>query len=261
MRPDVVFITNPTSKHIPVALLAAKNGCDIFIEKPISNNMNNLQKLRKLVQKKKLITYVACQFRFHPLILKIKKMIKSSSIGEIVYARAEWSEYLPEWHPWENYRIGYSARKDLGGGVILTQVHPIDYLYWFFGKIKSVKSIYAHNSDLKMNVEDLAEIILRFKNGIIGSVHVDYIQRPRVHQMTIVGLEGRIFWDCHARKMLVTYVNGKTKIYRDPLGFVRNSMFIDEVKHFMECVKKRKNTINTLDQGIDVLEVALKAKQ
>ncbi len=259
-KPDVAFITNPTSLHIPVALKCAKAGCHLFFEKPISNSLKGINELMRIIKSKKLITFVGCQFRFHPLLIKIRHVINSSKIGKVVYARAEWSEYLPDWHPWENYKIGYSARKDLGGGVTLTQIHPVDYLYWFFGKIKEVKSIYGNVSNLGIRVEDMAEIILRFENEIIGNVHVDYIQKPRVHQMVIVGLKGRIFWDCHAKYMTITYKDGKEEIFRDPKNFERNSMFIDEVQHFLDCVKRKKQTINPIEQGIDVLKVVLKAK-
>lgn len=260
LNPDVAFITNPTSLHVSVAIKCAQKGCDLFMEKPISNSLQGLNQLIKIVKSKKLVTLMGCQFRFHPLIQKIKEMITEKKLGRVVYARAEMSEYLPDWHPWENYKIGYSARKDLGGGVVLTQIHPIDYLYWFFGKVEEVKSIYASASDLQLEVEDVAEIVLKFENGVIGNVHVDYIQKPRVHQAMILGLRGRISWDCHAKNMVIADRGGKEKIINDPKDFDRNTMFIEEVKHFLDCVDNRKPTINPVEQGIDVLKAALKAK-
>jgi predicted dehydrogenase len=127
-KPDVCMITNPTSMHVEIALKAASAGCHLYIEKPLSHNLEDLEDLEKLVYEKKLSTFITYQFRFHPHIIKLKEIFKNSDYGKGLYVTTEWSEYLPDWHPWENYKEGYSARKDLGGGVLLTQIHPMNYL-------------------------------------------------------------------------------------------------------------------------------------
>jgi len=71
--------------------------------------------------------------------------------------------------------LGYAAKKDLGGGVVLTQIHEIDYLYWFFGDVKEVFSITGKFSDLELDVDDTSSNLIRFKNNVISE---DYIQRP-----------------------------------------------------------------------------------
>lgn len=260
MKPDVAFICNPTSLHIPTAIKAAQHGCHIFLEKPISDNMNGVDELKVIVDRKKLVTFVGCQFRFHPLLKKIKSLVDSEALGKIMYARAEWSEYLPDWHLWEDYKFSYSARKELGGGVLLTQIHPVDYLYWMFGNVTEVKSLYGTVGNLTLEVEDLAEVLLKFESGIIGSVHVDYIQKPRVHILNIVGKKARIFWDCHHGFMEITDKDGNTERTEDPQEFERNTMFLDEVKHFMDCVQNKKQTIHPIEQGINTLAIILAAK-
>lgn len=50
--------------------------------------------------------------------------------------RAVWGDYLPDWQPWEDHRQGYAARRAMGGGTILTLIHAIDVLYWFFGSAR-----------------------------------------------------------------------------------------------------------------------------
>lgn len=259
-NPDVAFITNPTSLHIQVALKAAKKGCHLFLEKPISHNMVGVYELKKITDEKNLVTFVGCHLRFHPLLTQIKEIVDSGKIGKIFYARAEWSEYLPDWHTWEDYSKGYSARKDLGGGAIMTLIHSIDLLYWMIGKASEVKSENGKLSNLNLDVEDIAEIIIKFKSGAIGNVHVDFIQKPYVNTLTLNGLNGKIFWDYHAKFMEITDREGKKEIIKDPDGFEKNQMYIDELKHFLGCVKNKKKTINSLDQGIDTLNIALKAK-
>ena len=132
-EPEVVFVCNPSSLHMPVALAAAKAGAHIFIEKPVSNSMTGLDELLSVVRARKLVCYVGYNFRFHPGLIRMKYLIDSRFFGNILGARAEVGEYLPGWHKYEDYREMYAAREDLGGGVILSQIHEMDLIYWFFG--------------------------------------------------------------------------------------------------------------------------------
>jgi predicted dehydrogenase len=260
-KPDVAIIANPTSLHVEVALKCAKAGCNLFIEKPVSHNLVHLQELHSLVKKKGLITFIGCQFRFHPHLQTIKYWVKNKALGRVIYASARWAEYLPDWHPWEDYRKGYSALKRLGGGVILTLIHPIDYMYWLFGGVSRVTCIHDRLPGLKTDVENIAEITLGFNNKVIGHVHVDYFQKPRVHDLLIVAEKRRIYWNCHEGILISESRNGKKYIRRNPRGFERNGMFISELKHFLYCIKKRKQTLIPLKEGIEVLRIALEAAE
>jgi predicted dehydrogenase len=79
--------------------------------------------------------------------------------------------------------------------VVLTLCHPLDYLRWLFGEVVQTAAFSGHLSDLEVDTEDLAEILLRFESGMIGSVHLDYCQRPGSHRMEIICTQGTIRWD------------------------------------------------------------------
>ncbi|MFH1506865.1 MAG: Gfo/Idh/MocA family oxidoreductase [Candidatus Omnitrophota bacterium] len=260
-KPDVAIIANPTSLHVNTALKCAKAGCDLFIEKPLSHNLFGLRELDSLADRKGLVTFIGCQFRFHPHLQAIKKWIDDGTLGKVIYVSARWAEYLPDWHPWEDYRKGYSASEKLGGGVILTLIHPIDYLYWFFGNTSDIICRHEKISSLDTKVEDLTDIILNFRKKIIGHIHLDYFQRPRVHDLLIVGEKKRIYWNCHEGILSSEDRNGRKRLWKEPAGFERNSMFINELKHFMFCARKRRQTRIPLKEGIEVLKIALKAKE
>ena len=89
-------------------------------------------------------------------------MDQEGRLGRLLAARVHFGEYLPAWHPWEDYRQGYAARADLGGGVLLTQCHSLDYLPWLVGEVESVWGFVGKLSDLEVDVDDTAEIGLRF---------------------------------------------------------------------------------------------------
>jgi len=199
---------------------------------------------------------VGCQFRFHPLLIALREGLQSGRIGTAVEAQAEWGEYLPDWHPWENHREGYAAREDLGGGVMLTLIHPIDYLYWLFGETAEVQSEYGKLDELQTKVpDDWAKLKLRFKQGASASVDLDYIQRPAVHRLTVQGSSGHAALDFHAGELVWTMDNEEAEHVGVDADFTRNDMFVAEMKHFLDCVAAGKATDLPLEDGIEGLRI------
>ena len=257
-KPDAVIISNPTSLHLDIAIPAAEQGCHLFIEKPISHSLEDVDELKSALVRGGGKVFTAFQFRFHPGLQKIRELINTRAIGRPLSFRVHWGEYLPDWHPWEDYRKGYSARADLGGGVVLTLCHPLDYLRWLFGNVESLWAFTNSDSDLNLEVEDTAEIGLRFENNLIGSVHLDYVQQPPMHQLEIICTGGTIRWDNHDGAVDVFKSQTKDWVHFPlPDGFDRNDLFVAEMSHFLDLIHGIADPICTLDDGIWSLELAL----
>lgn len=238
-KPDAVFITNPTSLHLPFALKAARKGCHLFIEKPISCSLDGLDELFSIVEKNKLICYVGFNLRFHPNLIKIKELLTKKKIGRVLFARIQVGQYLPDWHPHEDYRNGYSARKDLGGGVLLTLIHELDYAYWLFGEIESVCAYLGKLSSLEIDVEDTASIIMKTRENAFLEIHLDYIQKPQVRTCEIVGEDGRIEWDYFKNEVKLSLNKDESPVSYKEDKFERNDMYEDEMEHFLKCIKNK----------------------
>jgi len=261
-RPRCAVISNPNARHVDVALAAAQAGCHLFIEKPLSHTLDHCQQLADVARQNGLTTMIGCQFRFHPLLGSLRNQLAAGRVGQVLGARAEWGEFLPDWHPWEDHRQSYSARADLGGGVVLTLIHPLDYLYWLFGPVADVQASIRGVPSLQTAAgDDWAEIILQFASGVIGQVHLDYVQKPTVHTLVVWGDRGRAVCDYHAGTLTWQSPDGQTEVENVPAGFERNTMFLDEMKHFLDAVAQRRSSDIPLADGIAVLDVALKAKQ
>ena len=272
-KPDAVVVANPTSLHLDIAIPAAKAGCHILLEKPVSHSQEGLDALQKAAQKSGSKILVGFQFRYHPTLNKARELIRSGTLGQVLTVHAHWGEYLPNWHPWEDYRQSYAARADLGGGVIGTLTHPLDYLRYLLGEIDALWSFNGHFSPLEMDVEDAAEIGLKFTSGAIGGVHVNYVQRPPVHRLEIVGTNGTLRWDnadgiLHFYKMPAPFGSYSEappapveETFHLPDGFDRNDLFLAQTRHFLDIARGKAEPVCTLEDGIRIQELVQAARE
>ncbi len=260
-RPHIAVICAPTSFHLSLALQAAEQGCHLFIEKPLADRWEGVERLLKIVKERGLVSLVGCNLRFHPGLMTVKSLIDAGSIGEGLAARVEVGQYLPDWHPWEDYRSGYSARQDLGGGVILDAIHEIDYVRWLLGEAAAVNCFAAKLSRLDIDTEDTAAIWLRLASGAIAELHMDYIQRAYSRSCRIIGGAGTIHWDYPAQRVRwFSVVSGRWRTVRNPPGWEPNEMYLDEMRHFINCLLGKEKPALDVFEASRVLEVALAAK-
>jgi predicted dehydrogenase len=261
-KPSAVIVSNPTSLHLNVAIPATKAGCHLLLEKPVSHSMERIAELREIASRKRLKVLVGFQFRFHPSLRQVKTWIDDGTIGRPISAHAHWGEYLPAWHPWEDYRASYSSRHDLGGGVALTLCHPIDYLRWLAGDVTSVYASMDHSSSLETDTEDRAVFVLKFASGALGTVYLDYVRQPPAHELLIIGERGTISWNAADNNAVLSRASrDETETYSPPVGFERNSLFLSELSHFISCISEDTEPLCSLEDGIRTLEIVLAAKE
>lgn len=261
-RPDVALIATPTNLHVKLALAAAAKDCHLFIEKPLSHTLASVPALVRLVRKNRLITLVGCNMRFHPSVRKVKEILDDGSIGSPLAARIEVGQYLPDWHPEEDYRKSYSARRAAGGGVVLDAIHEIDYSMWMFGDVKRVACLTKRTGTIDIETEDLATILLEFRDGTLGQVHLDYLQRTYSRSCQVIGTEGTVKWDwVEGRVRLFRAATGKWQDHPLPPRWEVNQMYQDEMAHFMGCLDGKETTSLDVAGAAKVLKVALAAKR
>ena len=263
-KPQAAFVCNPTSLHIPAAIQAAREGCALFIEKPLSHNLDHVDELIGLVESRGLTGVVGYQMRFHPCLQRLHTLVQEKKVGRILSVRAVVGEYLPGWHTYEDYRQGYAARQDLGGGVILSQIHELDYLYWLFGLPQRVFGLGGHLSSLEVDVEDTADILMECMldgHPIPISLHQDYIQNPASRFCEIIGDAGKILADIRALTVDVFDGTGNQVESSSYAGFQRNQLFLDELKYFLEGMQGKQTPLVSLRAAAQSLRMALAAKE
>jgi predicted dehydrogenase len=259
-RPDAVVVAVPTSLHLPVALRAAECGCHLFVEKPLADRLDGTDRLVALLRDRGLVSLVGCNMRFHPGLRTLKRMLDEGAIGRVVAARVEFGQYLPDWHPTEDYRQGYSARKDLGGGIILDAIHELDYIRWMLGEVRAVTCLAGKLSGLEIETEDTAAILLSFVSGAIGEVHLDYVQRAYRRTCQLIGEAGTLLWDYASGVSWFSAAARRWTAIPDPDGWQANGMYLDEMAHFLECLDGRARPALDAADARRVLEIALGAR-
>lgn len=260
---DAVVIATPTSSHMALAHEAAGRGRNFFVEKPLSDTAEGVDALLQAVRARDLVTLVGCNMRFHPGIRALKELVDSGQLGRILSGRFEAGQYLPDWRPGTDYRASYSARRALGGGIVLDAIHELDYARWLLGETTHVACIADHVSDLEIDAEDVAAILLRFQNGAIVDVHLDYVQRAYSRSVSLIGALGTARWDYTQRDLqLFLAATGAWETVSlfegewDP-----NTMYLDEMRHFVRALDGDEAPLADVSSGAASLAVALAAKR
>jgi predicted dehydrogenase len=254
-KPDAAFICTPNHLHIPIARQLADKGIDIFIEKPLSDTRDGIEDLIRTVSQKKCIAMVGFMLRFEPGLAIIKERIRPDNVA---FAQLEFGSHMPLWRKGVDYRAVYSANKSMGGGTILDDTHELDYACWLFGPPKAVKCSFGRFSSFEIDVEDTAMITYEYPDKLV-SIHSDYLQRKYSRHCKICDREGYI----------IEWTFGDSVRFSDEFGvqvityketFDVNQLYVDEVRYFINCIRKRIRPDSDIENGYEILKIALLAK-
>ena len=258
-RPEIVFVTNPAHLHVSTARAAAEAGAHLFVEKPLSHTWEGVPELIEVVEDRGVTCLVGYQLRFHPGFRLLRGLVEKGSLGRLLGARFAFGEYLPGWHPWEDYREGNAALAEQGGGVILSQIHDLDIAYGLFGMPRRVFTVGGTLSSLELEVEDTASTLLDFV-GLPVHLHQDLVERPPRRTYELIGEEARVVWDYYANAVELIRADGSSELTRFD-GLERNDLFLDELRHLLACVEGSERPVVDVRAGADSLAIALAAKR
>lgn len=240
-KPDVAFITNPTALHIDIALKCARQGMHLFIEKPLSATLDQIDELVKLCQKKKLTTYVAYCLRFHPVIKKIKELLADK---EVTHVRVVCSSYLPHWRKGTDWKKCYSASKNLGGGVILDLSHEFDYIEYLFGEISEIIGKSGRATAVTVDAEDFADAVLVLPNKLCVNLHLNFMSLINERTLKIDFEGGYLIGDIMNSK--VAYGIGE-EVQTFDLKVERNAFTREQTAHFFDNLDNPRMMNNVSD--------------
>lgn len=251
---DLAIIANETYKHVDTAIILAKKGMHLFIEKPLSQSLSGkLSLLKRIISRNKLKLGIGYNLRFLGAIKFIKKILSFRALGDIYFVKIEVGQYLPSWRSGRDYRAAYSASKKRGGGVALDLSHEIDYMRYLFGDPQSFKAVKVKVSDLKIDSEDIFEGIYVY-DKFSCSIHMDYLQKDKKRIIRIQASKGSLVCDLIAKKIIIE-VDGKQKIISDKSLFDLDKTYIQEILSFKKSIENNSKPEVTFEDGVRVLEL------
>lgn len=261
--PELVLVCTPTALHESNLRHLLKNtSAHIFVEKPAAHRLDMSCEILEEVEGSGRFTMVGCNMRFHPCLQEIKKIVVGGELGPLISARIEAGQYLPDWHPNEDYRLLYSSIRTKGGGCLLDYIHEIDYANWLFGQPRSVFASCGHYSQLEIDTEDAAELIVQFDAVPLVSIHVDYLQRAYCRGCKIVGEGGTVIWNIAERSVrLYLAATNEWSIIPEPDKFSFSQVYVDEMHYLLDCIRRGVRPMSDLREGYRAVEVVEAAKR
>ncbi|MDR4508948.1 MAG: Gfo/Idh/MocA family oxidoreductase [Candidatus Brocadiaceae bacterium] len=264
VSPDVVFITNPSSKHLEIALVAVQHDCHLFIEKPLSDTLAGLDSLVKESEKRNSVVMMGYQSRFHPCYKMVRDILSEEIHGGVLSAGFEWGTYLPVHHPYENYQHGYAALKSLGGGVVLGLSHEIDIICSLWGQPEKVYAVGGKLSSLEMDAEDTVSVLMAFRKDnqkFPVTLSLSYAQTREVRKFKVQLDGATLFCDLSSNSVMLFDCLGKVVAEKSFPEHTRNDLFLEEMNEFLQSVRERRRPVVSLRDGVESLRLALKIKE
>jgi predicted dehydrogenase len=253
---DAALVCTPNHLHVPVALEVVDAGLDVFIEKPLSHTFEGVEELIKKINSNQIIAMGGFNLRFEPGLQYLKRSI---NLSDVAFAQIESGFYLPSWRPGTDYRKSYSANKSMGGGIILDDVHELDYACWLFGYPKSVQCSFGKFSDLEIDVEDTADFHFTYPDKTI-IIHSDYLQK-RYARSCKIGLRNGNTIEWKFGDSVTEYTGETKKVFSYKDSFDLNTLYLDELRVFFRHIKDRTLPESDILNAAKILKIALQAKQ
>lgn len=245
---DFAIISNPTSCHADTVRSLLPLNIPLFIEKPLFSELGH-EDLLEEIRRRGLLTYVACNMRFMDTLQFVHDHVNELKVNEVnVYC----GSYLPEWRPGTDWRSGYSARPEMGGGVHRDLIHELDYVHWIFGDPVCCHKVLRSVSSLHIGAVDYANYCLEY-SGFSVSVVLNYYRKDYRRTLEIVA-DGTT-WTADLAGGEVKDENGRVLFRSAQRG---DDDYLAQMRAFVSLVQQRASLCpNDVFEAYGVLKLCL----
>ena len=254
-KPVLAIVASPAPSHLDYAVQLLDRNVPVLIEKPLCDSLDGFSAHRDVLLAHKAQIEIAYNLRFMSSALKFKALLDARCVGVIRSVSVDVGQYLPDWRPASDYRKNVSARRELGGGVLLELSHELDYLRWLFGEFETAYCVARNTAALEIDVEDTVDALLVRVDQLVVNVHMDFLQRSPVRICKVIGQEGTLIWDVLNNS--ITLHSGRDQqhvLFEDP-GYDRNNMYLDQLRHFVHVAQGTASPVIGLEDGLQTLQL------
>ena len=255
-NPDLVVIATPTFDHAESIIKAAKHKANILVEKPGAMNIKQAHNVTSTIKDNKVGFFISYQRRFHPLVGRLRSVLDSNKIGKLMSVRVAVSSYMPDWHPYEDFHDLYACRSDLGGGVLKTETHEIDFITWLFGIPRQIFSTYGCRGKFNIDVEDSANLLLDYDSFSV-QMSMCFMQKKQERNFKFFGQKGWIEFDLINQKLVVcSYDNEDLEVYEDIVA--NDELFKLQADYFLnKFTSSDEHYLKALERNTTIIEKSL----
>ena len=251
---DMAIVASPASFHLIHAKMLLLAGIPSLVEKPVTSNLQDAQGLIRIHKETDTPTVVGYCLRYMPSSIKMKELLGQNIIGNIYNAFVSVGQYLPDWRPSKDYKNSVSAKKSLGGGALLELSHEIDYIQWLLGSMEVQYAQLRSSSELNLEVEELADVVLVSDVGTVCNIHLDFLQKKASRTCSFIGEKGRLDWNLPSNTIKLHTREGGVCLFSEP-DWDSNQMYLSLLTDFLDLVAGRENSSIDLEQATKTIEL------
>lgn len=256
-RPDVAVIAVPAPLHVPFSLRLAEAGVHLLIEKPLGTTLDGIDRLRQIVQERRLTAATAYVYRCNPLLAAMRQAIVSGRFGAPVEVTAVCGQHFPTYRP--AYRNIYYADRTTGGGAIQDALtHVLNAGEWLVGPVTRLVADAAHQILEDVTVEDTAHVLTRH-GSVLGCYSLNQHQAPNEIILTVACERGTARFESHENRWRWMIAPGDDWHDERPPLLERDALFVAQANALLDAVEGKAPPPCSLDDGVQTLLVNLAA--
>ncbi len=248
-----VVVASPSSAHADQARAALEAGRDVLVEKPLATSAPDAEALAALAERTGRTCAVAMNMRFHPALRRLKELVANGALGKVLLACASFGHDLRLWRPENDYRRSYSARAELGGGIVLDAIHELDYLLWVLGPADAVSAETGKLSELEVDVEDVAAAVVRFRSGALATVDLNFFEQSYRRGCVLAGTGATAHWDWSAARIAIS---DRDESRTEEISADVGDTYRAELADFADAVRIGRPPLTSAADGVAAVRLA-----
>lgn len=254
---DVAVIASPSTFHLADAKILLSTSRTLLIEKPLTSNLSSALELQQILKKSAKKSAVAYHLKFSETVMVLKEKLQMSGLGEIISANLNYSQDLLLWRPNVDPRQSVSARKDLGGGVLLEFSHEIEAIHDLIGPIDwvSAKEMSVDGAPTDGEVDTVTSFTGATKNGVAISIHLDMLTRPPIREWNFVFENGQVCANLISGEIFMSHQMAKFKKLHQSGPSERDRAGALMLHTFANTPMASKTELCDVNEGIKVMGV------
>jgi predicted dehydrogenase len=190
---DGIVVASPSVFHAEQTAAALATGARVLVEKPLAASPDDAEPLAASGTGRLMVGY---NLRLHAPVERAVALVHEGAAGRLSALRLWFGSWLPDWRPQVDYRSSYSARAELGGGILDDASHELDLLLWLLDRrLEVIGAVVERMGPLEIDVEDTVKALLRHEDGVAVELSLDYLSRRYRRGFEAVGDQATVRLD------------------------------------------------------------------